>query len=88
MDDRFDIVFGKDLLQHGLVGCIAQVKTRSRCHSPAEAGRQSVDHHHVLAGIQQGPDHMAADIAGTARYQYRHVLHPWLVIAGALARVI
>ena len=33
---------------------------------PVEAGRQIVEHDDVLAGIDELPDHVAADIAGAA----------------------
>ena len=38
-------------------------------HRPAEAGRQIVEHDHILAGVEQLEHHMAADEARPARDQ-------------------
>jgi hypothetical protein len=43
-------------------------------HRPLEAGRQIVEHHHTLAGIDQRVNHVASDIAGPAGDQDRHAV--------------
>ena len=42
----------------------------------SKAGREIVEHHHALAGIDERMHHVAADIAGAAGDQDRHVLGP------------
>ncbi len=41
----------------------------------AEAGRQVVQHHHLLAGIDERVHHVTADIAGAAGHQDGHWVH-------------
>jgi heptosyltransferase I len=38
-----------------------------------EAGRQVVEHHHALAGVDQFVHHVAADVAGAAGDQHGHI---------------
>ena len=42
---------------------------------PAEAGREIVEDDDLLAGVEQLPDHVAADIAGAAGDQNAHATH-------------
>ena len=55
--------------------CVADVADDELCrrrHRPAESGRQIVEHHDLLAGVEQLKNHVAADIAGAASDQYAH----------------
>ena len=55
-----------------LIAAVADDERHARRHRPVEAGRQIVEHHHALAGIDQRVNHVAADIAGAAGDQDRH----------------
>ena len=72
MNDRLDAVLLDQMGDQGLVAAIAVDQLRLRRDRPAEAGRQVVEDDHVLAGIDQMPDHVAADIAGAAGDQDAH----------------
>src|SRR5262245_26679311 len=43
---------------------------------PMETGREVVEHHDALAGIDERMNHMASDIAGAAGNQDRHARGP------------
>ncbi len=72
MDDRVDVVLGKDPLEQRPVTDIAEVEARLRCDRPAKSSRQTVEHHHRFAAVEQRPYHVAADITCSACYQYGH----------------
>ena len=55
-----------------LVAEVALDQRRLRRDRPGEAGRQVVEDDDPLAGIDQLPDHVAADIAGAAGDQDAH----------------
>ena len=57
-----------------LVPGVADHERRARCHRPIEAGREIIEHHHPLAGVDECMNHVAADIAGAARDQDRHAI--------------
>ncbi|GLR39950.1 hypothetical protein GCM10007880_04660 [Mesorhizobium amorphae] len=68
------------------VGDIADDELRLGRNRPFEAGRKPVEHDHALARIQKLPDHVAADIAGAARYQNRHPESSHLLIYRKLSQ--
>jgi hypothetical protein len=45
---------------------------RRLCNEAAVSGREIVENDHRLAAIKGRENHVAADITGTARDQYRH----------------
>jgi hypothetical protein len=58
---------------------VAPVKHRLGSNGPFETARQIVDDDDMLAVIQQLPDHVTADIAGSAGDEHRHRPTPvWL----------
>ena len=66
MGDGVDAV-GLQGAQHQLViADIADHERHALRHRPAEAGRQIVENHGPVARIEQGQNHMAADIARAA----------------------
>ena len=76
MDDGVDPVL-RDQRRHArLVSGFADHQRRALCHRPIEAGREIVEHHHALAGIDERVNHVASDIAGTAGDQHRHAAGP------------
>ena len=70
------LVLLDQLCYEWLIPRLADHKRYILRHSPLEAGRQIVEHHHALAGIDEGVDHMASDIAGTTGDQDRHRTSP------------
>ena len=72
MRDRFDIVLAQTLLDQRLVADVADHEFRRLRNGFAIAGGEIVDHHDLLARIEQGEHHMAADIAGAPGHQYGH----------------
>ena len=48
--------------------------------NPVESSRKIVEHDDALAGRDERVDHMAADVAGAAGDQDRHVCCPLLVV--------
>ena len=73
MDDRLDPVLLDEPADQGLVAAVALDEMRLRRDRPVEAGRQIVEDDHLFAGIDEMPDHVAADIAGSAGDQNAHV---------------
>ena len=76
IDDRIDLIFGKDLIERGGVEDIVFIKFDRLPHDlfyPADrfvlAIDQIVDHDHAIARFYQFDASMAADIAGSARYE-------------------
>ena len=72
MDDRVDLVLPDQPLEQWLVADVAVDQHRLRGNRPGEAGREIVENDDPLAGIDQVPHHMAADIAAAASDQYAH----------------
>jgi hypothetical protein len=72
MDDGVDPVLSDQFGDARLISSVANQERRARRHRPIEAGREIVEHHHPLASVDERMDHVAADIAGTARDQDRH----------------
>jgi ribonuclease PH len=54
----------------------ADNERRARRHRPVEAGGQIIEHHGLLSGLEEGVNHVAADVAGAAGDQDRHVANP------------
>ena len=52
-------------------------------YRPIETGREVVEHHDALAGIDERMDHVASDIAGAAGNQDRHAGDPLLSLGVA-----
>ena len=76
MDDRLDAVLLDELGDQRLVAGIADDQRHALGDRPVEAGGQVVEHDDRLAGLDQRMDHVAADIAGAAGDQNRHVARP------------
>ena len=72
MQDRVDPVPLDEAGDERLVAHVALTNTASGGTDVAEPGREVVENDHLLAGIVQLQDHVAADIAGPARDQNRH----------------
>ncbi len=72
MDDLGHPELADHALHEGLVVDVAHLQPRLGGHRPVEARGQAVDHHDLLAGIDEVPDHVAADIAGTAGNEDGH----------------
>ena len=73
MDDGADVV-PVDGLGHQLaVAGRADHEGDAGRDQEAEAGRQVVEHGDALAGVDQRMHHVAADIAGAAGHQDRHL---------------
>jgi len=63
-----------------LVSGIADDERRARRHRTVEAGGQIIEHHDLLSGLEERRMNlMAADVAGTAGDQDRHLVSPPLL---------
>ena len=84
VDDGIHVVVEDQLLDETLVADVSDDELRLRSHRPGEAGGQAIEHDHAFAGVDQPPDHVAADIASAARHKYRHMIlmHCSALIAG------
>jgi hypothetical protein len=60
-----------------LVSGIAGDQRRAWRHRPVEPGGQIIEHHDLVAGLKEGVNHVAADVAGAAGNQDRHVVSPF-----------
>jgi ribonuclease PH len=60
-----------------LVSGIADDERRARRHRPVESGGQIIEHHDLVSGIEEGVNRVAADVAGAASDQDRHVVSPF-----------
>ena len=76
MDDGVDLVLRNQRRHARLIPAVADHERRARRHRPIEARRQIVEHHHPLAGVDEGMNHVATDIAGAAGDEDRHMLGP------------
>ena len=72
MNDGVDLVFRNRRCHARLIPAIADHERRPRCHRLIKAGGEIVEHHHPLTGIDEGMNHVAADIAGASSDQDRH----------------
>jgi hypothetical protein len=75
MNDGVDRIAGEQPAQQRGITDIALDELGCIRHRPAEAGRQIVEHDHVLARIEQFEDHMAADEASPTRDQNTHAIN-------------
>ena len=83
VDDRLDAVLADDFGHQRLVAALADDQAARRfANRPVKAGRKIVEHDNALAGIGQRVHHVAADIAGSAGDQDRHVGRPVCCRAG------
>ncbi len=73
MDDRIDAVLGEKLGHEVLVAEIADDQRHVVRHGGTEAGRQVVEHDHLLAGCDEFENGVAADITGAARDEDGHL---------------
>jgi hypothetical protein len=76
MDDRIDGMFANDLRYQFAVADIADDERRFRRNRPVETARKPVENDDLLAVVEQFPDHVAADISGSAGHQYAHAETP------------
>jgi hypothetical protein len=73
MDYGVDPMRGNERAHARLVSGIADDERRARRHRTVEAGGQIIEHHGLLSGLEEGVNHVAADVAGAAGDQDRHV---------------
>ena len=76
MDNGVDPMRGDQRGHARLVSDIADDERRARRHRPVEAGGQIIEHHGLLSGLEEGVNHVAADVPGAAGNQDRHVANP------------
>ena len=75
MDDGVDCIAGEQPAQKRRIADIALDELGRIGHRPAEAGRQIVEHDHILARVEQFEDHMAADEASPTRDKNSHAIN-------------
>jgi hypothetical protein len=80
MDNGVDPMRGDERAHARLVPSIAYDERRARRHRPVEAGGQIIEHHGLLSGLEEGVNHVAADVAGAAGDQDGHVASPFKAI--------
>ena len=80
MDDGLDAVLADQTNDELLVAGIADDERHALGEQPGESGREVVEHHDALAGIDEFVHHMAADIAGSAGDQDRHARNPFACV--------
>ncbi len=76
MNDGVDAIVADDAADQRLIAGLADDQRHILGDGPLEAGREIVEHDNRLAGVDQLIDHVAADIAGAASDQDRHVFNP------------
>src|SRR5262249_24076976 len=76
MDNGVDPMRGDERAYARLVSGIAGDERRARRHRPVEARGQIIEHHDLVSGLEEGVNHVAADVAGAAGNQDRHVVSP------------
>src|SRR5262249_15991209 len=67
-----------------LISDVADDERRALRYRPIETGREVVEHHDALAGIDERMNHVASDIAGATGDQDRHAGGP-LISPGVAA---
>ena len=65
-----------ELCDQRLIAGLAEDQRHALGDRPVEAGREVVEHDDLLARRDQRIDHVAADVAGAAGDQDRHVARP------------
>ncbi len=69
------LVPGDELVRGALIAHVARDEGHVFLRNgPGKPGREVVEHHDRLAGIHELENHVAADIAGAARDQNRHLV--------------
>jgi hypothetical protein len=76
MDNGVDPMRGDKRAYARLVSGIADDERRARRHRPVESGGQIIEHHDLVSGLEEGVNHVAADVAGAARDQECHCSEP------------
>src|SRR5262249_8739493 len=76
MDNGVDPVLRDQRSHARLVTDVADHERRALRYRPIETGREVVEHHDALAGVDERMNHMASDIAGAAGDQDRHARGP------------
>ena len=72
MDDRVDPAAAENPVERVLVAYVGLDEADAVGDRPGIAGREIVEHHDLLAGVDQGQHHVAADEPRAARHQCRH----------------
>ena len=72
MDDGLDVVFGKNLVEHGRIADVALIEFRFRVQSAAMACLEVVDDDDVLALRHELMHSMRTDVTGAATNENRH----------------
>ena len=68
MDDRVDLLAGKDMVAELFIADVALIEPRLRMHRSPESCLQVVRHDHVVAVVDEFIYGVAADIARAAEY--------------------
>ena len=76
MGDRIDRMLLDQAGDQIGVADVADGELCARRNGPGKAGREIVDNHDRLAGVDEPQPHVAADIAGAASHQYAHASPP------------
>jgi hypothetical protein len=69
MNDGIHAAAADQVFDQSLVRDVGHDQFGPGRYRSVEAGAEPVDDHDLLAGVEQPPHHVAADIAGTACYQ-------------------
>ncbi len=80
MNDGLDLVLLDDGRYQILIPRLADDERDAPCDRPIETGRKIVENDDALAGRDERVDHVAADVAGAAGDQDRHVCCLLLVV--------
>ncbi len=72
MDDGIKPVLGHQAVEKIRIANVAFNQFCLGGDRPAETGGKIVEHHDILTGINESQHHVAADVAGAARYQHCH----------------
>src|SRR5262245_36078745 len=75
MDNGIDPALRDQCGHARLVTDVADDERRALRYCPIETGREVVEHHDALAGIDERMNHVASDIAGAAGDQDRHAVN-------------
>jgi hypothetical protein len=86
--DAVDAVLVDEAGDQGLVAHVAHGEGGLLGNGPAEACRQVIENHNLLARIHKFEHHVAADIARAARHQNRHLNPPARCLSGRLTKTL
>jgi len=79
MDNGVDPMRGDERAHARLIPGIAYDERRTWRHRPIEPGGQIIEHHG--SGVEEGKNHVAADVAGAAGNQDCHAVSPFKTIS-------